>query len=126
MTTAVDELAASKYALLTTYRKDGRGVPTPVWIVPFGDGLAVWSYAAAGKIKRIRRTPGVTLATCDIRGNHPGSPHSGQARVLDAAQTEEVRRQIRKKYGITGRLTLGLSRIRRGLTGTVGVQITID
>jgi PPOX class probable F420-dependent enzyme len=126
MTAIVDELGASKYALLTTFRKDGRAVATPVWIVPYSGGLAVWSYVGAGKVKRVRRRPAVTVATCDIRGNNAGTPHAGQARVLDATATEEVRRQIRKKYGISGRLTLWLSKVRRGDAGTVGIEITID
>ena len=119
-------LEAPSPAVLTTYRKDGRAVATPVWIVPYGDGLAVWTYVAAGKVKRIRRSPAVTVATCDIRGNNAGTPHAGRARLLDAAATEEVRRQIRKKYGLSGWATLALSRIRRGTAGTVGVEITID
>src|SRR5262245_40704422 len=98
MTTIVDELATSKYALLTTYRKDGSSFATPVWIVPYAAGLAAWSYSGAGKVKRIRRRAAVTVATCDIRGNKAGPPYPGRARVLDATGTEEVRNQIRKKY----------------------------
>ncbi|HZN75089.1 MAG TPA: PPOX class F420-dependent oxidoreductase [Micromonosporaceae bacterium] len=126
MTTTVDELAASKYALMTTFRKDGTAVATPVWIVPYGDALAVWSYVGAGKVKRVRRRAAVTLATCDLRGNNVGESYPGRARILDAVATEEVRRQIRKKYGISGRLTLWLSKVRRGDAGTVGIEITID
>lgn len=42
------DLGAAKYVLLTTFRRDGRGVPTPVWVVPNGDGLAVWTLADSG------------------------------------------------------------------------------
>lgn len=125
MTTTVDELADSRYVLLVTYRKDGTAVPTPVWVVRHGAALAVWSGVDTGKVKRIRRNPAVTLATCDFRGNHAGPAHSGQAVILDAAGSAEVRRQIRRKYKVTGWLTLTMSRIRGGLNRTVGIQITV-
>lgn len=37
----LDRLAGEKYLLLTTFRKDGGGVATPVWAVRDGDALAV-------------------------------------------------------------------------------------
>ena len=48
------------------------------------------------------------------------------ARILDAADTDEVRRLIRKKYGISGRLTVWLSKVRGGSAGSGGIEITID
>ena len=59
--TELDRLAAEKYVLLTTFRKDGRAVPTPVWAVRDGDALAVWTVSDAGKVKRIRRDGRVTV-----------------------------------------------------------------
>ncbi len=50
----LDRLSAEKYILLTTFRKDGRAVPTPVWAVRDGEALAVWTRADSGKVKRIR------------------------------------------------------------------------
>jgi PPOX class probable F420-dependent enzyme len=125
---AADPLAAlgtAKYALLTTYRRDGRAVPTPVWIVRVDDALAVWTVADSGKVKRIRREPRVTVATCDIRGNHPGPAYEGQAELLDAAAGERVRRAIAGKYGLVGRLSLLGSRLRRGRSGTLGIRIEL-
>lgn len=121
----ISELEAAKYALLTTYRRDGRGVETPVWIVRTGDNLAVWTVVSSGKVKRIRREPAVTLATCDIRGNHPGPAYPGRADLLDADGTAQVRRQIINKYGWSGQLVLLGSRLRRGQAGTIGIRITL-
>ncbi|MEU6182867.1 PPOX class F420-dependent oxidoreductase [Streptomyces coeruleorubidus] len=65
---SVERLAACRYVLLTTFRRDGRAVPTPVWVMRDGDCLAVWSVADAGKVKRIRNSGRVTVAPCDWRG----------------------------------------------------------
>lgn len=124
--TPTEELAGSRYALLTTYRRDGRGVPTPVWIVPLQDALGVWSARTAGKVKRIRRNPAVAVATCDFRGTTVGRSYAGRATILDGAGSAAVRRAITRKYGLMGRLTLLSSRLRGGLDRTVGIRITID
>ena len=62
------DIAKSQYVLLTTFTKDGRPKPTPVWAASDGDRLLVISEAKAWKVKRIRNTSRVTLAVCDIRG----------------------------------------------------------
>lgn len=125
MTTAVEELSAAKYALLTTYRRDGSPVATPVWTVPYGGSLAIWTGRKTGKVKRIRRNATVTIATCDFRGNDAGPAHTGQASLLDKPGSDEVRRGIRRKYGISGWLTLTGSRLRGGTDGTVGILVTL-
>lgn len=124
MTITVPDLAASKYVLLTTYRKDGRAVATPVWAVPYDDGLAVWTGAQTGKVKRIRLTPTVTVASCDFRGNNVGPVANGRAQVLDPAGKERVLQELKRKYGISARLTYALSVLRRGRSGTVAVKVT--
>ena len=111
--------------MVTTFRKDGRAVGTPVWIVPFDNGLAIWTVPTFGKVKRIRRNPRVTVATCDLRGNNVGPAVEGTASILDDAGTEAVRAALRRKYGIWARLTLLGSRIRRGLKGTIGIKIEL-
>lgn len=125
MTVAVEELGRAKYALLTTFRRDGRPVPTPVWIVRIGDQLGVHTVASFGKVKRLRRTPIATLATCDIRGNHPGPAYLCRGEIVEGAGEAEIRREIARKYGLIGRLTSLGSRIRRGRRGNVGIRLTV-
>ncbi len=75
MMTIVDEIGRSRYVSLTTYRKDGTGVATPVWHVLTGGELLVISEAQAWKIKRIRNNSHVVVTVCDIRGKiAPGAP----------------------------------------------------
>jgi len=76
-------------------------------------------------VKRIRRNPRVTVATCDLRGNNVGPAAEGTARILDDAGTEAVRDALRKKHGIWAWVTLWGSRIRRGLKGTIGIKIEL-
>ncbi|HEU5474539.1 MAG TPA: PPOX class F420-dependent oxidoreductase [Actinophytocola sp.] len=124
--TEVDRLAAGKYVLVTSFRRDGTGVPTPVWVVRDGDELVIWSAAKAGKVKRIRRSGDVEVAACDFRGNASGVAVHGRARVLDGAGTERARRLIKAKYGVLGWATITGSLVRRGRDGSVGIAISLD
>jgi len=123
--TRVDELAGNNYVSLTTYRKDGSGVATPLWVVRDGDALAAWTPTDSWKVKRIRRNPDVTVTPCDLRGRVTGEPVPGHAEVLSAEETQRVRQLIRQKYGLMGRLAIRGSLLRRGAAGTVGVRIVI-
>ncbi|WP_189044537.1 PPOX class F420-dependent oxidoreductase [Micromonospora sonchi] len=123
--TTLEDLAAEKYLLLTTFRKDGRAVPTPVWAVRDGDALAVWSAADAGKVKRIRRSGEVTVAPCDVRGRPHGEAVPARASLYDPGATIRIRGLIKQKYRVLGRLTLLGSRLRRGEGGTVGIRIEL-
>ncbi|MEU8246018.1 PPOX class F420-dependent oxidoreductase [Nonomuraea sp. NPDC048916] len=117
-------LGSEQYVSVTTYRKDGTPVATPVWVAQDGDALVIWTAADSGKVKRIRNNPAVTVAPCDYRGRLKGEAEPGRAEVLDAERTERVRALFRRKYGLLGRITMLGSRLRRGSTGTVGVRIT--
>ena len=122
--TTLEQLGSEKYVLLTTFRKDRRAVPTPVWVVPHGSGLLFWTPAGSGKVKRIRNSGRVTVQACDFRGNPSGDPIEAQARIGDAADRTVVADGIRRKYGLTGRLSLLGSRLRRGTAGTVAIRVS--
>jgi PPOX class probable F420-dependent enzyme len=118
-------MASAQYVRVTTYRKDGRAVPTPVWVVPDGDALAIWTARDTGKVKRVRRDGAVLVGPCDFRGRLTGAEVPGRASILDAEGTARVRALLARKYGLPGRLTLWLSRLRRGTDGTVAIRITL-
>ena len=121
---SVEQLGSAKYVLLTTFRRDGRAVPTPLWAVPDGTGLALWTVADSGKVKRIRNSGRVTVGPCDMRGNPTGEAVEAQARLGDAADLQRVGAALKRKYGLMGRLTVLGSRLRRGADGTVAVLIS--
>ncbi|WP_410588490.1 PPOX class F420-dependent oxidoreductase [Amycolatopsis sp. lyj-23] len=126
MTSETDRLAAERYVVLTTFRRDGRAVPTPIWVAGRGGELVMWSVREAGKVKRIRNGGRVEVQACDVRGRKTyGAKVSGQARLLDAAETEEVRRAIARKYGIVGRVTMFFSKLRGPADRTVGIAVKL-
>ncbi|MGW4732094.1 PPOX class F420-dependent oxidoreductase [Streptomyces shenzhenensis] len=122
---SLDRLGAGAYLLVTSYRRDGSSVGTPVWVVRDGDALGVWTVADSWKVKRIRRRADVLVGPCDVRGKPTGEQVPATAEVVDAATTARYRGLIARKYGVLGRLTLLGSRLRRGAQGTVGIRLTL-
>ena len=122
----LDRLGSGKYLLVTTHRKDGRTVPTPVWVVRDGDTLGVWTVADSGKVKRIRNRAEVLVAPCDVRGNRTGEDVPARAEIGPPELAGHYRELLKRKYGIIGRMTLLGSRLRRGADGTVAIRITLD
>ncbi|GAA2984174.1 PPOX class F420-dependent oxidoreductase [Actinokineospora diospyrosa] len=117
-------LGEGKYLLVTTFKRDGTPVATPVWVAGDGADLVFWTVRDSWKVKRIRRDPRVEVGPCDLRGNPLGESRPATARLLDNPDSERVRRLIQRKYGILGWLTVGGSRLRRGTKGTIGVAIS--
>lgn len=118
-----DEVSKAQYVLLTTFTKDGRPKPTPIWIARDGDRALVITEKNSWKVKRIRNTPRVTLAVCDMRGNVKGPTVEAVATVLDDSQTESVYQAINKRYGLIGRIFNFFSKLRGGAKRTVGLEI---
>ncbi|MEU7722816.1 PPOX class F420-dependent oxidoreductase [Streptomyces tibetensis] len=123
--TTLDALGAGKYLLITSYRRNGTPVATPVWVVRDGAALGAWTPADSWKVKRIRNRADVLVGPCDLRGNPTGDQVPATAEICDPATTARYRRLIARKYGLTGRLTLLGSRLRRGVDGTVGIRVTV-
>jgi PPOX class probable F420-dependent enzyme len=92
--------ARYKYVSVTTFRKDGTGVATPVWFAVDGDELFVWTRSDSWKVKRLRNDSRVVITVCDVRGRiEDGAPTAeGRARLLDQAGTGAVRRLLARKY----------------------------
>nr|WP_225953882.1 PPOX class F420-dependent oxidoreductase [Kibdelosporangium phytohabitans] len=117
-------LADSKYVLVTTFRKDGTKVPTPVWSARDGEELVFWTRSDSGKVKRLRREKNIELAECDVRGRPRSQPVPAVARLLDAAGTDRVRRVMARKYGPSGWLVIYSSKLFRGAKGTICYAVT--
>ncbi|MFJ4653436.1 PPOX class F420-dependent oxidoreductase [Nocardia sp. NPDC088792] len=116
-------VGTAKYVSLTTFKKDGTPVSTPVWAALDNGKLYVWTETNTWKVKRIRRNPQVTLQPCDFRGKTHGEIVKGSALVLGDAGSENTRQLIKRKYGIIGQVIVLGSTLRRGRTGTIGVEI---
>jgi uncharacterized protein len=120
---SLEQLGSEKYVLLTTFRRDGRAVPTPLWVMPDGAGLAFWTVRDSGKVKRVRNNARVTVTACDLRGNPHGPTYTGRARLGDDADRKHFGAALARKYGLIGRLTLLGSRLRRRADGTVIIRV---
>ena len=77
-------------------------VPTPVWFAIYEPTGTIYleTDANAGKVKRIRHTPRVTLARCRANGKVTGDVLEGRARVV--TDTEEIflaKGALHSKYG---------------------------
>ena len=123
MAVTFDEVSKAQYVLLTTFTKDGRPKPTPIWIARDGDRALVITEKNSWKVKRIRNTPRVTLAVCDMRGNVKGETIEARATVLDESETETVYQAINQRYGIVGRVFNFFSKLRGGAKRTIGLEI---
>ena len=122
--TTFDEVAHARYVLLTTFTKDGRPKPTPVWVAPDGDRLLVIAEEKSWKVKRIRNTPRVTLAVCDVRGNPKSDAIEGTAAILDKSQNGLVYDAIGRQYGIVGKVFNLFSKyVRGGMQNNVGLEL---
>ncbi|MFI7670464.1 PPOX class F420-dependent oxidoreductase [Nocardia sp. NPDC049526] len=124
MTNTLGAVGKADYVLLTTFRKDGTPVGTAVWAAEDDGKLYVWTETNSWKVKRLRRNPAVTLRPCNPSGKPRGDVIEGTGRVLDAADTERVRKLIKKKYWLLGPILVTASSIRRGKSGTIGLEIT--
>jgi uncharacterized protein len=89
-----------KYLSLTTFKRDGTGVATPVWFVTDNGHLLVETDADSYKVKRIRRDPHVRIAVCDARGRSRGKAVEAEAKILPAEERERVERLLAQKYRI--------------------------
>lgn len=128
MTPTFSDLAEAQYLLLTTFTKDGRPKPVPIWAAldtDRGDRLLVITEKKSWKVKRIRNTPRVTLATCTLRGRPTSEAVEATAAILDESQTGAVYDAIVKRYGIQGKLFTFVSKLRGGMRNNIGLELKV-
>ncbi len=107
------DLAGWRFVALTTYRRTGVPVTTPVWATRDGDALVVLTPRDSGKVKRLAHTPRVQVQPCGRFGALRGGPVvDGEAEVLTApADVERVRALVRGAYPGEYQLVLGVERL---------------
>ncbi len=107
-----EPLRKENYVNLTTFRKSGVAVPTPMWFAESNGIVYIYTGATAGKVKRIRNSGRVTLAPCTGRGKVTGDAVEGKARII-SDQQEIVRAEaaLAKKYGMLRRVLYMLRKI---------------
>lgn len=122
---SLGDIGKGKYISLETFRKNGQGVKTPVWVASEGEKLYVWTQGDAWKAKRIRQNSQVKVAKCDVRGNVEGEWLTAQASVLDNPTDEKkMRQRLVAKYGLFFRLFQLMGRLRTGDGNRVVIEIS--
>ena len=104
---AFNALYDEPFINITTFRKNGDAVSTPVWFAQdMGSGiLYVETGGDSGKVKRIRHTSRVTIAPCTTLGKTTGEVTEGRARIVtDVAEMFRARGALHRKYGLQRQL----------------------
>ncbi|HXW45088.1 MAG TPA: PPOX class F420-dependent oxidoreductase [Streptosporangiaceae bacterium] len=109
-------LSAAKYVQLTTFRRDGRAVATPVHIVTDGDRAFFRTWDVTGKAKRLRHNPAVQVAPATARGRPLGPPLRAEARLLGGEESDRAARMLARKHPILHGWLIPWYHRRRGWT----------
>lgn len=109
-----------KTVLLTTYRRNGAPVRTPVSIAVDGDHAYIRSYETAGKTKRLRHNPMVEVAPSTWRGRPTGPAIRARAERVDGEEAAHAARLLARKspllQGVLVPLTHRSNRRKYGAT----------
>jgi PPOX class probable F420-dependent enzyme len=120
-----------KYLSVTSLRRDGTPVATPVWFVQEGDRLLAETDTDSYKVKRIRANPRIWVAPCSAGGRLRGEQVEARAEILGPEALAPVRKLMARKYRLDRIFILPLyrlvQRLRHKPTGrgeSVILQIT--
>ncbi len=125
MSTPLDNVA---YVSLETFRKDGSGVLTPVWIAPLDGKLVIGTGGSSFKVKRIRSNARVRLAACNSSGKQILGPwYEGKARIVDAAaEAERGDTALTAKYGLQRRLLTFFAKLSGRIKDRAIIEVTLE
>jgi uncharacterized protein len=91
-------LADERQVSLTTFRRDGTPVSTPVHLVVDGARILVRTFDPSGKLKRIRANPDVEIAPCTLRGRVTGRTLPATVRILQGEESAAAAAALATKY----------------------------
>jgi uncharacterized protein len=114
MSTPLASLKNSKTILLTTYKRDGTAVGTPVSIAFDGDRAFFRSYDKAWKTKRLRRDQHVRAAPATMRGAPTGPAIRARATLLEGEEARVAASALARRHRVLqGVLVPAMHRLRR-------------
>lgn len=122
----IPPLADERYISLETFKKDGTGVKTPVWVAALDGALVIVTGGDSFKVKRIRNDAKVRVAPCDARGNVRGAWIAASAKIVDdPAVVSRAHAALRKKYGVQFALLDLFARISGRIERRAYLEVTI-
>jgi PPOX class probable F420-dependent enzyme len=107
--TCLDSFTDQWAVLLTTFRRDGTPVGTPVSLAVDGERAFIRSPGSGGKVKRMRREPCVEVAPCTARGRPTGPSIAALATPLRGEDAKRAARALRRKHPILQGLLVPLA-----------------
>ena len=125
----MSSLGAARYISLTTFRANGEGVPTAVWVVDAPGELWVTTRLGSYKVARLHADPRVTVVECDIRGvvAEGAVPVAGTAVVDTSAATRaQLDALMEEKYDERFRQMRAAASARIPRPESVALRITLD
>jgi len=95
---------------LTTFRKNGNPVSTPVTFTRLDGKLYIITGKTSWKIKRLQRNTDVQLTPCDFNGKALGDMMTAKARIIPDSEGKKLRSRI--KFPVPAPLMFFFNRIR--------------
>ena len=118
----LEALFPGRYLSVTSFKRDGTGVATPVWFVSDGRRLFALTDLHSAKVRRVRRNSRVLVALCRVGGKLRSELVPARAEVLTAtSELERVQALLMKRYAMSYRLVMSIYRLGRRLRGLPGV-----
>jgi uncharacterized protein len=114
----LEALFPGRYLSVTSFKRDGTGVATPVWFVSDGRRLFALTDLHSAKVRRMRRNPRVLIAACRADGKLRSEPVSARVEILTASpDLERVRKLLIERYKVSYHLVMLIYRLGRRLRG---------
>ena len=114
----LEALFPGRYLSVTSFKRDGTGVATPLWFVSDGKRLFALTDLHSAKVRRIRRNPRVLVASCRADGKLRREPVAARVDVLTAtSDLERVQKLLIERYKLSYRLVMLAYRLGRRLRG---------
>ncbi|CAA0119225.1 Uncharacterised protein [BD1-7 clade bacterium] len=95
----MDQWNNTDYLSLSTRKKDGSHVDTPVWYAREDNTFYCFSAGNAGKVKRIRNFTDVKICPCTVTGKITGEWEGAEAEILTRDEIHLAHRALKRQYG---------------------------
>ncbi|MGB0384219.1 MAG: PPOX class F420-dependent oxidoreductase [Ardenticatenaceae bacterium] len=120
-----NELGDTKYIALETFKKNGQGVVTPVWVIGKEGKLYAWTDGNSWKVKRIRNKSHVRVCQCDRVGKLESDWIEAQADILVRAEDhQEMAQDLAAKYGLLFKIMHFWGKLTRRTSNPVVIEIS--
>jgi PPOX class probable F420-dependent enzyme len=121
-------MGAERFISLTTFRRTGAAVSTPVWVTSDGDGLLITTPVGSGKVKRVRNDARVTMRPCSRGGQVADEAPTIEAQaeiVTDPSRVSVMTDRVRAKYGLEYKIFMLVERlVARRTTDRLFLRLT--